>query len=237
MINNFFDNSTSDDHWVYVSDMMTGLMMIFLFISVAYIQSISKDFYEIQNNQNTICNDIRNEFSDNPLQWKGMSLCEKGVLISFSGKNSLFDKGRAELSDEFKSYLESFFPKLMRIIIMHKNLIQELRIEGHTDSSYPQDLTKLEGYIYNTRLSQKRSREVMDFVLTQIEDNEAYMEWAFDRITANGMSSSNRKFSHNNTEDERASRRVEFRIRVKAEDRLITKAEQQLREISNGVSR
>ena len=81
----------------------------------------------------------------------------------------------------------------MRVIMKNQEFISELRIEGHTDST-AKDKDELLAYLYNTKLSQDRSRNVMDFCLNlrEIKSNEKYMEWSFSHVTAHGMSSSER---------------------------------------------
>ena len=83
--------------------------------------------------------------------------------------------------------------------------------------------TKLSGYIYNTKLSQDRSRNVMDYSLNldSISNKTDYLDWSYEHVTAHGMSSSERVFNSTGDEDYAASRRVEFRLRTTAEDRLL----------------
>ena len=47
--------SAGEEQWISVSDMMAGLMMIFLFISIIYIQNISKYFSEVADKSDEIC--------------------------------------------------------------------------------------------------------------------------------------------------------------------------------------
>jgi hypothetical protein len=62
----------------------------------------------------------------------------------------------------------------------------------------------------------------MNYVLglDEIVSNGDFLEWSYENLTAHGMSSSE-VIMVNNVEDRQASRRVEFRIRTKAEDKLI----------------
>jgi outer membrane protein OmpA-like peptidoglycan-associated protein len=69
-------------------------------------------------------------------------------------------------------------------------------------------------------LSQARTRTVLQYVLTlpKIEDQEA---WVRARLTANGLSSSKLIWQNDHlTENQDASRRVEFKVRTNAEDRI-----------------
>lgn len=213
--------SAGEEQWISVSDMMAGLMMIFLFISIIYIQNISKYFSEVADVSDEICADLKREFDSETKRWD-MSICESGLLISFNN-DSNFEVNSAVLSDGFTSVLSDFFPRLMGVIYEYRDSISELRIEGHTDSSIRQADSELTGYLYNTKLSQDRSRNVMDYSLNlrRITSNPEYLDWSYKNVTAHGMSSSNRIFSAAGNEDYAASRRVEFRLRTKAEERLL----------------
>lgn len=217
----FINTASTDDQWISVSDMMAGLMMIFLFIAIIYIQNISKYFDAVNDLTNQICLDLEKEFDKDASRWD-MAICQSGLLITFEN-DSNFETNSSVLSGEFKVVLSNFFPRLMGVIAKYSDSISELRIEGHTDSSFRGHNTALSGYLYNTRLSQDRSRNVMDYCLhlPQIEHNSFYLEWSYSHVTAHGMSSSKRIFKDDNTEDFNASRRVEFRLRIQAEERLI----------------
>lgn len=218
--------SAEEDQWIAVSDMMAGLMMIFLFIAIIYIYNINRPFEEIDDIANILCDNLKEEFAPDEERWN-MAICEGGrVLIGFKN-DANFELNSDELTKEFKEILASFYPRLMMVVMEHEGAVSELRIEGHTDSTYtysPGD-TPVSGYIYNTRLSQGRSRNVMAFSLNlpEIKGNDKYIEWSFSHVTAHGMSYSNRIFAHGR-EDHEASRRVEFRLRTRAEEELIDMA-------------
>ena len=165
--------------------------------------------------------DLKQEFENDAERWD-MSICESGLLISFDS-DSNFEVNSAVLSQEFSAVLADFFPRLMEVIYDYRESISELRIEGHTDSSVRLRDSKLSGYLYNTKLSQDRSRNVMDYSLNlrAITYNPEYLSWSYEHTTAHGMSSSQRVFTQSGAEDFAASRRVEFRLRTKAEDRLL----------------
>jgi outer membrane protein OmpA-like peptidoglycan-associated protein len=214
-------SSQGEEQWISVSDMMAGLMMIFLFISIIYIQNISKYFSEVAEVSDQICADLKKEFDRDAERWD-MSICENGLLISFDS-DSNFEVNSAVLSAEFSAVLADFFPRLMGVVYKYRESISELRIEGHTDSSIRRMDSTLSGYLYNTKLSQDRSRNVMDYSLNldPISKKSGYLDWSYEHITAHGMSSSQRVFTNEGGEDYAASRRVEFRLRTTAEDRLL----------------
>ena len=88
----------------------------------------------------------------------------------------------------------------------------EIRIEGHTDSDAD--------YYYNMKLSQDRTRSVLEFVLENTEINLEQRNWIQSKLTANGLSFS-RPIADNSTElGKGQNRRVEFRIRTNAEKQI-----------------
>ena len=218
---NFLSSSSKeDDTWISAADMMAGLMMIFLFIAIIYIQNISKYFDDVSDVRDEICTDLSNEFAADLERWD-MTICEGGLLIRFQS-DSNFDRASSSLSPDFEKLLDSFIPRLFGVIWQYKDSVSELRIEGHTDSTVRSWDSPLTGYIYNTKLSQDRSRNVLSYALNQpnIITNNNYLSWAFSSITAHGMSSSD-LISRDDVELYEKSRRVEFRIKTKAEDALL----------------
>ena len=206
-----------EEQWIYVSDMMAGLMMIFLFISIMYIKDISDRYGAYESKKEEICDKLRGEFIDS-VREGNMSICEKGVHIKFDD-NLYYDTDSWEPKPDFKDVLRDFFPRLMDIVILHEDSISELRIEGHTDSTGPHR-EPLKDYLYNTDLSQRRSKRILEYSIEQIKYDKRKLEWAFSKLTAHGLSSS-KKIMVNGVEDTNASRRVEFRLRLSEEDNLM----------------
>jgi len=213
-------SAKDDDTWISTADMMAGLMMIFLFIAIIYIQNISQYFTAVNDVRDEICADLSKEFSPDLERWN-MTICEGGLLVRFQN-DSNFDRGSSVLSSDFEQLLDSFIPRLFGVVWKYKDSVSELRIEGHTDSTIRPSHTPLTGYIFNTKLSQDRSRNVLSYTLTlpsMVADSN-YLNWAFENITAHGMSSSN-LIRKDGRELYNKSRRVELRIKTKAEDALL----------------
>ena len=80
--------------------------------------------------------------------------------------------------------------------------------------------TKL--HLNNMELSQDRTHSVLSHCLINIGHLKAdELTWARQKITANGLSSSNLFYSDGKYDIDK-SRRVEFRIRTNAEERIET---------------
>ena len=139
------------------------------------------------------------------------SLDESGAKVSY------FDSGRPDVRQEFKDVLDEFFPKYLSIIAnpKYRDSIEEIRIEGHTDSDG--------SYMLNVELSQGRARNVLNYCLQMASKDSAMkemMDWAQFKITANGLSYSHPILNANGTENKDLSRRVEFKVRTNAEAQL-----------------
>ena len=91
-------------------------------------------------------------------------------------------------------------------------------IEGHTSSEWNDLVSIKDAYFYNLKLSQERSREVAVFSLSLPMEEPLY-SWAAELLLAAGMSSSKPIFFEG-VENILESRRVEFRVRTNAEEKL-----------------
>lgn len=212
--------SSDDESWISVSDMMAGLMMIFLFISIIYIQNIRQYFDKVSDVRSDICQDLSSEFKGDIEKWD-MSICEDGLLIRFRNESN-FEINSSKLSSDFQLILDDFIPRLLSVVWKYRASVSELRIEGHTDSTVRKIDTELSGYLYNTELSQDRSRNVMKYSLNipSIIDNNKIIQWSLNNMTAHGMSSS-KQIYENGKKSFSKSRRVEFRLRTNAENKLL----------------
>lgn len=230
------DNSQyKDEQWIYISDMMAGLMIIFLFVSIQLLENINTKIGDYERSRSTICKELENlkselesEFDTDAEQWE-MEVCDDRVNIKFEEKSDvqinksyvLFDSGKQSLTPKFREILNSFLPRLLRMMIKHKQSIDGLRIDGHADSRGYDNLDDKGDYIENTKLSQGRSISVLTHLLRKI-DRPEYSRWEDFKITAHGLSSTAPKMKEGGEgENYNLSRRVEFKIVLKAENTLI----------------
>lgn len=151
--------------WLSVSDLMTGLMVIFLFVAIAYIsrvqknQSVLTDYVETKNEMH---DKLVNEFAGDTLKWQ-MAI-GKDLTMKFKEPTVLFATGSYELTPRFKEILDEFLPRYFNILLNDSlsNRIQEIRIEGHTDD-VPIPRYDLDPYIANAMLSQQRALSVVRY--------------------------------------------------------------------------
>ena len=224
-------DKNSDNIWSSISDLMSGLMIVFLFTSVIFMSKVIDENTNIKKQQQTvenivatyeeskenIYNDLYNEF-ENDIKNFNMEIDKDGT-VRFKEPEVFFNKGESELKTEFKDILDSFFPRYINLIYTkYKDKVTEIRIEGHTSSEWEDGVDKKVSYFKNMELSQDRTRNVLEYVMNMKKLNE-YEDWLIDNITANGMSYSHRIFKEN-IEDKDASRRVEFRVITNSEETI-----------------
>lgn len=214
-----------ETHWIPLSDLMTGLMMVFLLVSVVYMVKVDADAQKIreiavlyEQMKTELYDDLRREFDADLARW-GAEI-DPDVTIRFKEPEVLFDTGRADLKPRFKQILDEFFPRYVRILgsDKYRDVIQEIRIEGHTSSIW-QGASPQEAYFSNMGLSQNRTRSTLQYVmgLPELEDR---LPWLRSHVTANGLSSSKRVMNSDGTENITRSQRVEFRVRTDSESRI-----------------
>ena len=212
------DENDSNPFSQSTGDLMASLLFIFiLLLSSLMLQvkkqedsdrAITKNYAKIKTQ---LYIDLEHEFKDSLKVWNAV-IDSTELAVRFQEPSTLFDYNKADLKPRFVAILRDFFPRYMALLSepQYKDNIEEIRIEGHTDSSG--------GYIYNMELSQDRTRSVLAFCLNQITRKD--FEWAKYAITANGLSSSHPILGKDGKEDADRSRRVEFKIRTNAEKQL-----------------
>lgn len=180
------------------------------------IQLIAQTYHELQDD---LYKDLKSEFSQELNAWSAV-IDRKTLSIRFREPEVFFGRGDVEIRDTFKQILNAFFPRYIALLSQpkYRDTIEEIRIEGHTSSEWNSDVDGQTAYINNMKLSQDRTRSVLQYVLALIADSKL-KEWTRSKITANGLSSSKRVMVEG-SEDSEASRRVEFRVRTDAEKRI-----------------
>jgi outer membrane protein OmpA-like peptidoglycan-associated protein len=219
--------SKKDSFWIPYADLMTVLMVIFLFISLAYMGLVQfqkkeqdKIFEEYKLAKENLLKELQQTFVQDKKRWN-LEL-DDDLSIKFTNPQVLFDEGKSDVTPTFQNILKEFLPKYLSVVMQdkYKDKIAEIRIEGHTNTK---SINKTnDPYIDNMELSQNRARNVLGFLrkqnyFIQLEatKKERLQYW----LTANGLSygrtidsNSNLTFNSNTEIDPNKSRRVEFRI-------------------------
>lgn len=215
-------NKEDAEHWIGISDMMSGLMMVFLFMAVAYMyyvqverENIKQIAVTYKDTQVAIYNDLMKEFEADLQRWNAQ--IERNTLeVTFNNPEVLFRAGSPELSNQFKSILSDFFPRYVAVLSRYLSAIEEIRIEGHTSSDWG-GLQGESAYFPNMALSQDRTRSVLEYVMSLLPQ-PSDRDWVRSNFAAVGYSSS-RSILDPETKAENAasSRRVNFRVMTNSE--------------------
>lgn len=214
-----------DEHWISMSDLMAGLMMVFLFISVAFMRyvQIEKDKVKevavaYQSGQVALYEALNKEFKSDLIEWDA-TIDQATLEFRFNSPEVLFDTGKYTLKPQFEVILSSFFPRYLAVIDDFKKDINEIRIEGHTSSIWNSYVSEDVAYFNNMELSQGRTRSVLQYVYS-IPAVANDREWIKSKFSAVGFSSSQLVLQRNGQEDVERSRRVSFKILTNAETQI-----------------
>ena len=218
----------SEDHWISLSDLMTGLMMIFMLIAIAFMLKVEAQTFKTKQVA-VLYDQVRLELYAELMREFGKDLpiwraeITPDLIVRFKDPDILFNTGKDELKPKFQEILSNFFPRYVKIITapQYDSQIQEVRIEGHTSSFWAANTSAEEAYFKNMELSQSRTRSTLRFVLG-LPNVQNQTDWLHKHVTANGLSSSHLILNKDGSEDPVSSQRVEFRIRTDAEGWIAT---------------
>ncbi len=217
-----------NSEWLSISDMMSGLMLIFMFISMSYMLQVESDKNKMKEiavaynkDKKELNKDLNQIFQKDLKKWNAE--ITKDNIVRFNSPAVLFDTGKSKLSPDFQAILYQFFPKYIELLSSkkYKNTIDEIRVEGHTSNKWESVTSPAMIYLKNMKLSQQRANEVLTYCYelnnSKILENQTWLEKKF---RANGMSSAKMIYKDNGQEDDEKSKRVEFTVKMKTEDKI-----------------
>jgi outer membrane protein OmpA-like peptidoglycan-associated protein len=234
--------TAGDEHWIPLSDLMSGLMMIFMLVAVLFMLEVDEKSREAQSAaakvtqqaqqisqqaeqitqlaakevemKEVLQTQLQQEFSSDLQRWNAE--IDSDLTVRFTDPEILFSTGSAEVSPAFKTILDEFFPRYVQMLRDEKysNAILEIRIEGHTSSKWEGATSETEAYMNNMALSQERTRNVLSHVLYMYWPAET-KNWLVANLTANGLSSSKPIIDAFGQEDTAKSQRVEIKVRTR----------------------
>jgi outer membrane protein OmpA-like peptidoglycan-associated protein len=208
-MSDFSESESEVQEWMSLSDIMSGLMLLFLAISVVFLGNIGQGAVlvgAVGGIGNIMCNSssLPDEVT-----------CDSTSLTwEFPGDSVNFAQGSDTLTPYFEATLRNAFPDLLRKLTAENYdcFVKGIRIEGHTNNVW-QGQTGIEAYSLNMRLSQARAASVFD-VLVLLDESKNNWAWLEPRLTPNGLSSSAPAMDSTGRVDNEASRRVVLRIEV-----------------------
>ncbi|MGL5563367.1 MAG: OmpA family protein [Tannerellaceae bacterium] len=219
MDNNYDYNNSENPFGMSIGDLMAALLLIFVLLLCTTLLRL-KEQHERQSEIATSYNEIKRNlydelyftFKDDLSAWDA-EIDSVELVIRFKEPSMLFDYNQSVIKPQFKDILTEFFPRYIQVLNSERfrDNIEEIRIEGHTDSSGD--------YFYNMKLSQDRTRSVLEYGIGLLSNQDMY-NWVIEKVTANGLSSSKPILDFDGKENMDASRRVEFRVKTDAEKKI-----------------
>src|SRR5262245_62345583 len=127
--------TAKEEHWIPFSDLMTGLMMMFMLVAIVFMIKVEADAERVKElkgkaerqaqrmkdvvvlydeMRERLYQDLLNEFRDDLPRWKAK--LDRDLAIRFEEPSILFDTGKATLQPLFELILNDFFPRYVRIL-------------------------------------------------------------------------------------------------------------------------
>jgi len=217
------EEHTSSDHLSSsLTDLMTSLMVIFILLLLVFVShSASKDAALTDVLLKRLKQDLQPQgFNENSIRRDPRD--RNAILVIVPGRLMNFELQRADLQEGGRDFLRSHIPSLAGVLCSpeFQSSIDSIVVEGHTDRTR-YGKTEEESQNNNLKLSQDRSMAVVkealaDLSATGYEEQRACF---LEKLSATGRGEQDPE----KTDED--SRRVIFKIRVKArdEDRILTK--------------
>lgn len=224
MTENFEDEVASEsagDFSLSISDMMSALCAIFVLLCLGIVLQLKQMSEHYINTKYTLYEDLNKEFSTDLDKWSA-EIDAENLSIRFKDPDVLFVMNKSDLRDSYKKILDDFFPRLLKVVGKYENLIEEIRIEGHSaeavDSIRRGRITERQDYEEGMEISQSRTRSVLSYCLNDTKYPKTY-EWIRSKIVAIGYSKSH-PVKIDGKIDWETSRRVEFRIKLNSDSEI-----------------
>ena len=148
--------------WVTMSDMLLGLMMVFMTLFVLAMTGFTQTKVQQQATQSEVAKKLNAELKEQKID-ATIDKVTGQVKIS---DLELFDVNSYNLSPRGKMYLDKFIPIYVNTIFSNNKLsdkITNVVIQGHTDSQTYSGISTKEGqFVKNMDLSLKRANAVAE---------------------------------------------------------------------------
>jgi outer membrane protein OmpA-like peptidoglycan-associated protein len=102
-----------ESHWIPLADLMTVLMVIFLFMSISYMALMEKRqkeqnqiFKDYEESKVALYNELNEAFKNDFAKWN-LKL-DNDLSIKFTNPQVLFDEGKSDVTPYFQNILKEF---------------------------------------------------------------------------------------------------------------------------------
>ena len=213
-----FKRENDEGHfWPSFTDLLTTILLCFILIFIVMmvikslqIEEMKRTIDQIMGVRVQLVNELKDSFSDSS---SGITVDEKTGAIIFD-TDILFEFDEVELKPESYEFLDEFVPKYLDVLLGsgYEEFVAEIIIEGHTDRNG--------SYLYNLELAQERGYSVASYILGEEFPYKNIQEHLQEKLTVNSKSYTDFRIDEHGEYSAQASRRVEFKFRLKDEEIL-----------------
>lgn len=201
--------------WVTMSDLLLGLVVVFLVLFVFAITGFTQNKINEKETQYEVTEKIAQELQKNNIK---VDVDKFSGTIKISDLE-LFELNSWELSPKGKAFMSKFVPVYLDSIMKDKQVrdgISQIVIEGHTDSqTFAGAKSPEEKYYKNMDLSLKRASSVAQYIVySNYKGKDLYEKDLFKLFVVSGKGPSEPVIV-NGKEDFAKSRRVELKLMFK----------------------
>ena len=190
------NNSKKNDFWIGFSDLMTGLMLVFIILSLTFMAIAKEKIDEVSEQKKNIIVILSEKLASNDIQVEYNA--DKGTVTI--AQDILFQWKKPDLNIQGKEFIQLFAKILDNNIFNnenYKNLIKYIHIEGYASK---------EGSIeHNFNLSFQRAANVWIYMANSNINNKQIMKQKLNIVSRGEIDA-------NQTKIDESDRKVIFRF-------------------------
>lgn len=207
------ENDEENVFWVTMTDLLLGLMMVFMILFVLAMTGFTQNKIASQQSQSEVAKELIKNMKEKNINAQIDALTGQVKISDLE----LFEINSFKLSENGKKYLNGFIPIYVNTIFSNpklSNKILNVAIQGHTDSqTFAGISSKEEQFTKNMDLSLKRANAVEEYIF-KTGYNKKYTDKLIKTLLVEGKSYTD-PILINGKEDYAKSRRVELNLIVK----------------------
>jgi len=207
------DHEEENVFWVTMSDMLLGLLMVFMILFVMAMTGFTQRQIKDQATQSDVAKKLSQALKEQKID---ATIDPVTGQVKISDLN-LFKVNSYDLTTKGKQYLSKFIPVYVNTVLSNPELadkITNIVIQGHTDSqSFKNTTSKTGQFNKNMDLSLKRAEAVSEYAF-QTGYNKKYTDKLLKTVIVEGKSYTDPILT-NGKEDYAKSRRVELKLVLK----------------------
>jgi flagellar motor protein MotB len=192
------------------TDLMTSLMVIFILLLLVFLNNKASVNEHLTD---SLLKDLKRELRNEQFQGHDIRLDGKDrytIVVDIPDQLMTFKPNEYELKPEGEAFLQSRAQTIANILCndKYRDSLENVIVEGHSDSTPYRGATLEESQQMNLKLSQDRSMEVVKKTLLYLKDSPQERACLLEKLSATGRGEQDLEATADR------SRRVVFKIRI-----------------------